>query len=1043
MRTRAKASAAVLICLVAGLIAVAIAWAVWAGPGREAPAAQPRTPMPVATLPVQREIGWMSHPQVRRMSADGRWLYVKGSAAGKDELIEWPTGRRIVVDVGHRQLCTFSPDGKLIAALQGQELRIWKLDKDTEQRTFCRDYNANSLLFAPDSNLIAVVAGYDTPDVPVLQIWDAATANLRASIWGTDLFGHRGRPNVFNVAWGAGDAFLADKHHIVTAKNTSQAEEVCGWDLRRAQVRFRIGNLVNGSWGHPTWRVSPDGERCVAMVMQNAGDDYLIPHPFGYKQELRVPKAPLVQAWDVRTGKLLWQHSVAAERTFFHLSFTPDSKRVAISSRDAAKGFRGEAQIRSMADGAVQTTLALESKGARATFTLSPSGRFLQYHEHPRSVFPDQTADNEGERIVGGWWDVQDTKASPAFTFDGAGSWFDRSGNRHVLFPSEEKDKKPHERRVNLHSNGWEEGIEPPGIEAPGILATLSPKERWLAIRVHRLSPPREIRNIVSTRTVQDSEFELRLIDLHDGSDAGLLHDVEHWNFTPDDKHLVTTGNNLLQVWALPLAAQPPAPEQKEPPPAPQRVDPAPPAVGQRQFSERVTNRRLWTFYVELCKTNVPRQRIAKLLTAFWTDDKEVETVTKMLLKMVKEDEAYAAQPLADPIAELVFRLRDQTCVQAVDENGSEGNCDLFDDEGSPAVRLVTQGFAAIPQLMAAIEDNRFSRAVVIPAGGALDPYVLRVGDCALLVIERIAARKFRDGVYLSVHRKGDPAKTRQVVAAWWQDLQAKGERQMLIDGVLKGDLNSAWQAKALLKKYPTNALSVITQGTKKELYPAERVLMFHLATDRYVGANRKPLPTEVRDHCRAFVDDDFGARPAGTKGDADVIGSLQIHALNVLCQQGDPQATELLLADWERRRRIFNNARSPAKKETKQAMPVNNEICPAMVWCKGGAALPALKRGWMEYPDFIRWSVTHAVHEMLSEPGFVVRDPGHRHNLSELVLAMLSDPIVRDRAAAIPIPGLNNQPAVTSDEPRAERDKVIARLRERWQEYGKAGPDR
>src|SRR5262249_8272120 len=152
------------------------------------------------------------------------------------------------------------------------------------------------------------------------------------------------------------------------------------------EVRFRIVNLVDQRWGHVPWQVSPDGKRCVAVVLDKPGEERVIPHPFVDKHEPQVAKKPLVQAWDVTTGKLLWQRPFAAERAFFHLSFTPDSKKVAISSRAPAQEFRTEAQVWSMEDGAVQTTVALDSKGDSASFELTASGRLLQYHEHPRSL---------------------------------------------------------------------------------------------------------------------------------------------------------------------------------------------------------------------------------------------------------------------------------------------------------------------------------------------------------------------------------------------------------------------------------------------------------------------------------------------------------------------------------------------------------------------------------------------------------------------------------------------------------------------------------
>jgi hypothetical protein len=639
-------------------------------------------------------------------------------------------------------------------------------------------------------------------------------------------------------------------------------------------------------------------------------------------------------------------------------------------------------------------------------------------------------------------------------TFDGDGSWFDRDGNQHVLFSSGEKNKKEFDRRISFHHNGWQEGIE-----APGVAASLSPDERWLAIRVHRLGPTKVIHEPMRTRTEQASDLELRIVDLHDGSESPFLHDVEHWSFTPDGKHLVTTGKNQIRVWSLPLtnvAARQPPIEAKEPPPAPKLIPPAPKAnpvqAGLKaQPAERVADRMLWTCYLELSKPDVPRERIVKILNASWSADKEVEMAEKMLLRMVKEDRERTQKPFESPIAELIFRLRDQTCSRVPDQPQLSQVYELFQDGSSPAAKLLARGYDAVPGLIAAIEDDRFSRAVVLPVDGALEPYVLRIGDCALTIIERIAARKFREGNYLSIHRNGDPARAKTVVAEWWKEFQAKGERQMLIQGVLKGDLDSVAQAKVLVERFPDEAIPVISQGIKKQRYQFERPKMFHVVTDRYAPGKTKSLPPEVRDFCRAFIDDTFGSSFGGnTKFHApDVPGNLQMHALNVLGQHGDERATELLLADWERRRQVEIRGGKVAS---------NDQMIPAMLRCKDGAGLPSLQKGWTAYPSSTRLSILYALREMLSEPGSVIATADRK--LSELFIEILSDqeefkgaktwrrgklifPYERmcDLAADIRIPGIENPPAFNPESSRAERDDMIARLKERWVEYARKRP--
>ena len=56
----------------------------------------------------------------------------------------------------------------------------------------------------------------------------------------------------------------------------------------------------------------------------------------------------------------------------------------------------------------------------------------------------------------------------------------------------------------------------------------------------------------------------------------------------------------------------------------------------------------------------------------------------------------------------------------------------------------------------------------------------------------------------------------KQQVRAWWDEVQKKGEKQVLIEGVESGDENSPAQAERLLAKYPDAALAAITRGAPK-----------------------------------------------------------------------------------------------------------------------------------------------------------------------------------------------------------------------------------
>jgi hypothetical protein len=208
---------------------------------------------------------------------------------------------------------------------------------------------------------------------------------------------------------------------------------------------------------------------------------------------------------------------------------------------------------------------------------------------------------------------------------------------------------------------------------------------------------------------------------------------------------------------------------------------------------------------------------------------KQAKETVDLLTKMVAEDEAHAlkaAKPVEkmtrqERIAELIFRLRDQNGRQF----SQPGHCDIFiqdhlkenKNQKSPALQLVEIGYAAVPELIQALTDDHFSRSVGYHRDFYFSHFVLRVGDCAEAVLERIAGRTFWEPKSSSAAmlKDGQVNIVKAKVQAWWQDFQERGEKQILIEGVQSGDYDSPNQAKRLMKKYPESALSAIRQGVK------------------------------------------------------------------------------------------------------------------------------------------------------------------------------------------------------------------------------------
>lgn len=150
-----------------------------------------------------------------------------------------------------------------------------------------------------------------------------------------------------------------------------------------------------------------------------------------------------------------------------------------------------------------------------------------------------------------------------------------------------------------------------------------------------------------------------------------------------------------------------------------------------------------------------------------------------MLRQMIVEDnthtkqaQSFAEMTQEEQIAELIFQLRDQNGRQW----GQPGTCDIFSDprgENSPAEQLVQIGYPAVPQLIEALEDPRFTRSVGFWRDFVFSHHVLRVGDAALAILERIADRSFYQHTYTNAQMTKDEetAAVKAAVEAWWQEV--------------------------------------------------------------------------------------------------------------------------------------------------------------------------------------------------------------------------------------------------------------------------------
>lgn len=266
--------------------------------------------------------------------------------------------------------------------------------------------------------------------------------------------------------------------------------------------------------------------------------------------------------------------------------------------------------------------------------------------------------------------------------------------------------------------------------------------------------------------------------------------------------------------------------------PSDRNVKDAPKTVRGR-IAEDMAHTEMWSAILAFGELSVGRpellksfERIVKNYPESSHHERAKETA-ELLQRMIAEDVEHAAKrkagkPFAelskdDQIADLVFQLRDQNGHQW----SQPGSCDVFmtgsDKEDSPAHQLVKYGYDAVPRLIEALDDVRFSRSVGFHRDFYFSHSVLRVADCAEQVVSVIAGRSFYESPTTSGYmvKDGKAKTTKQLVAEWYAELKKKGEKQTLIDTVAVGDRQAAQLAERLVDKFPDDALAPLIAGTR------------------------------------------------------------------------------------------------------------------------------------------------------------------------------------------------------------------------------------
>jgi hypothetical protein len=332
-----------------------------------------------------------------------------------------------------------------------------------------------------------------------------------------------------------------------------------------------------------------------------------------------------------------------------------------------------------------------------------------------------------------------------------------------------------------------------------------------------------------------------------------------------------------------------------------------------------------------------------------------------LLRRMIAEDEEHARRPaepleqrlIPEQVSELIFQLRDQ-CGRQISDPGS---CSIFADErgeASPAHQLVRLGVDAVGQLIDALEDERFTRCVGHHRSYYYSHHVLRVGDGALDILQRIAARPFWEGTSTNAAmlKDGQAAETRNKVLAWWQERQRHGEKEQLSQAVAAGDRNSPCQAGRLIERFPDAALDAIRRGAKR-------------ATDSRVHAALVGLAGQLTDpQAPAWLGEQLRGRWL----------SSRVAAARALWSVGRTDVLDPMLREWHQLPDHAELLNGPATSDTAD-ITAWNQVCAGpydlinfLVLCQRPEAVRALGA------ELSRLPVDHRLHliELFSESPFV-----------------------------------------------------------------------
>jgi hypothetical protein len=275
-----------------------------------------------------------------------------------------------------------------------------------------------------------------------------------------------------------------------------------------------------------------------------------------------------------------------------------------------------------------------------------------------------------------------------------------------------------------------------------------------------------------------------------------------------------------------------------------------------------IAHAMMWRAVVSFGDPTVSRSNILGQMEAVLKNYPHSEHVgqarhfAEVLKRMIAEDEAHARLGPIDlarsridgQVRELIYRLRDQNGQQVT----QPGSCDIFwnwdGNTNTPAHQLVRLGNAAVPQLIAVLDSDDYTRSIGYWRGFVFSHTVLTVGDCAEEILQRITGKSFvtpdSHHTYMSEADAGGDA--RRAAEVWWDGFQKTGEKQTLINEVAAAKNDAPAEAELLCQKYPDAATAALIRGARAATDSTVRARLVERIGQMYEPAGAEFLSGEL-----------------------------------------------------------------------------------------------------------------------------------------------------------------------------------------------------